>query len=210
MILRKLLPVVACVISLSSFAQIRTAVYFSSDKKYNEVIEELGNPLSGKPVLIAQSFVPNYGSYVWFLNETKAVKSAYFGGNPKDLEAGIFLEDHGGLLPQISFKDFAEGLSQPRYMINFCEIHDADHDGFPEFYLTYFEESDGLDAKPLKVIVYTSPDKKKFSKSKITGWIPFQEEDQYRELKDENFRLLPKEIRLKAEKILKDAKKEIK
>ncbi|WP_262912523.1 MULTISPECIES: hypothetical protein [unclassified Chryseobacterium] len=38
---------------------------------------------------------------------------------------------------------------------------------------------------------------------------PFQDEDLYCEVKDENFRLLPKEIRLKAEKLLKDASKGI-
>ncbi|SHF73773.1 hypothetical protein [Chryseobacterium vrystaatense] len=206
MIYRKLLPVVACMISLSSFAQIRTGVYFSSDKKYNEIIENLGNPLAGNPVMIVTSFVPNNGSYVWYLNESKAEKEAYLDDRPKDLHAGIFLEDHGGLIPQVTFKDFAKGLSQPKYLINFCEVADADEDYFPEFYLTYFEESDGLDAKPLKVIVYTNTGQEKLTKSKITGWIPFQEEDQYREERDANFKLLPKAIRLKAEKILKDAK----
>lgn len=206
---RKLLPVAACVMSISSFAQIRTGVYFSSDKKYKEIIEEVGNPLPGNSVMIVQAFVPNHGSYIWFLNESKAKNLTYPDNNPKDLHSGIFLEDHGGLLPKITFKDFARALSQPGYMINFCEIGDANKDGFPEFYLTYFEESDGLDAKPLKVIVYTSLDEKTFSKSKITGWIPFQEEDAYREVKDENFKLLPKEIRLKAERIVKEARKRI-
>lgn len=206
MIFRKLLPVAACALSVLSFAQIRTGVYFSSDKKYNEIIEDVGNPLSGNPVMIVKSFVPNFGSYIWFLNESKSKNPAYLDESPKDLHAGIFLEDHGGLIPQISFKDFAGGLSQPKYLINFCEIGDANDDGFPEFYLTYFEESDGLDAKPLKVIVYTNLGEKTFTKSKITGWIPFQEEDQYREEKDPNFKLLPKAIRFKAEKIMKDAK----
>ncbi|WBV60893.1 hypothetical protein PFY12_01945 [Chryseobacterium camelliae] len=186
----------------------RTAIYFSSDKKYKEIIEEVGNPLPGNPVMIVQLFAPNHGSYIWFLNESKAKNPTYFDKNPKDVHSGIFLEDHGGLLPQITFKDFAEGLAQPKYLINFCETGDANHDGFPEFYLTYFKESDGLDAKPLKVIVYTCLDKKTFSKSKITGWIPFQEGDRYYEEKDANFKLLPKEIRLKAEKLLKDAQKE--
>lgn len=207
MTFRKLLPVLACAVSLSSFAQMRTGVYFSSDKKYSEIIEDIGNPLPGKPVMIVQTFVPNHGSYVWYLNESKAKNEVYLDNKPKDLHSGIFLEDHGGLIQQITFKDFAKGLSQPRYLINFCEIGDANNDGFPEFYLTYFEESDGLDAKPLKVIVYTSMSKKEFSKSKITGWIPFQEEDQYREEKDENFKLLPNAIKMKAEKILKAAKK---
>ncbi|REC42881.1 hypothetical protein DRF67_19970 [Chryseobacterium pennipullorum] len=199
----------ACMVSAFSFAQIRTAVYFSSDKNYREIIEEVGNPLLGNPVMIVQSFVPDHGSYIWFLNEGKAKNPAYLDTIPKDLYSGIFLEDHGGLLSKVTFKDFAKGLSQPRYMINYCEVGDADNDGFPEFYLTYFEESDGLDAKPLKVIVYTSLSKATFSKSKITGWIPFQEEDEYHEVKDENFKVLPKEIKLKAEKILKEAKKAI-
>nr|WP_305051227.1 hypothetical protein [Elizabethkingia bruuniana] len=75
MIFRKLLPVAAFMISISSFAQIRTGVYFSSDKKYKEIIEELGNPLEGNPVMIATSFVPNHGSYVWYLNEKKLKKA---------------------------------------------------------------------------------------------------------------------------------------
>ncbi|MGJ1420155.1 hypothetical protein ACR79T_11060 [Sphingobacterium spiritivorum] len=206
MIFRTLFAVAAFMISISSFAQIRTGVYFSSDKKYNEIIDELGVPVPGNPVMIVTSFVPNNGSYVWYLNESKAKAGASLEDNPQDLHAGIFLEDHGGLIPQIIFKDFAKGLAQPRYLINFCEVGDADKNEFPEFYLTYFEESDGLDAKPLKVIVYTNTGGKKLSKSKITGWIPFQEEDQYREERDANFKLLSKAIRLKAEKILKDAK----
>ncbi|MCJ7936068.1 MAG: hypothetical protein MUW56_21180 [Chryseobacterium sp.] len=98
MIFRKLLSVAACIVSAVSFAQIRTGIYFSSDKKYNEIMEELGNPLSGNPVMIVTSFVPNYGSYVWYLNESKSKNSAYFDENPKDLHSGIFLEDHGGLI----------------------------------------------------------------------------------------------------------------
>ena len=90
MIFRKLLPVAAFMISISSFAQIRTGVYFSSDKKYKEIIEELGNPLEGNPVMIVTSFVPNHGSYVWYLNEKKVEKGTYFNGIPKDLHSGIY------------------------------------------------------------------------------------------------------------------------
>ena len=207
--IRMLLLIAVCFLKFSCFAQIKTEVYFSTDKKYNQIIEELGNPLSGNPVMIVKSFVPNYGSYIWYLNESKAKGPAYLDENPKDLHAGIFLEDHGGIISQVTFKDFASGLAQPKYLINFCELADANRDGFPEFYLTYFEESDGLDAKPLKVIVYTKTDEKAFSKSKITSWIPFQEEDLYREVKDTNFRALPKEIKMKAEKMLKDAKSQL-
>ena len=97
----------------------------------------------------------------------KVEKGTYFEGTPKDLYSGIFLEDHGGLIPQITFKDFAKDLGQPMYFINYCEVGDADKDGFPEFYLTYFGESDGLDAKPLKVIVYTKRGQKHFQNQKL-------------------------------------------
>lgn len=207
MIFKKIVVVATCLFSVSIWAQIQTGVYFASDKKYTEIMDDLGNPLAGSPVMIVHSFVPKHGSYVWFLNESEASKKAYLVDHPKDLHAGIFLEDHGGLLPQVTFRDFAQGLAQPNYLLNYCEIGDADQDGFPEFYLTYFEESDGLDAKPLKVIVYTRLDGKAFLKSKITAWLPFQEEDSYREEKDVNFKLLPQAIRAKAESILKEAKR---
>jgi len=198
--------IILSIVSLSVNAQIETGVYFSNDRKFVDIIEDLGNPLDGSPVMIVKTFVPKHGSYVWYLNESKAKNKAFLDDNPKDLHAGIYLEDHGGILPVVTFKDFAKALAQPRYLINYCEIDDADIDGFPEFYLTYFEESDGLDAKPLKVIVYTKKDNKTFLKSKITGWLPFQPGDRYREEMDDNFGSLPKSIRTKAEKILKEAR----
>ena len=205
MILKRILLAILLLANASSFAQIETGIYDSTDKKYDEIIDELGNPLPGTPVVIAKIFVPDYGSYVWYLNESKSKNRSFLYENPKDLYAGIFVEDHGGLLAKITFKDFAEDLVQPRYLINFCEIVDADKDGFPEFYLTYFQESDGLDAKPLKVIVYTKKGKD-FLKSKITAWIPFQPEDKYREVEDANFKSLPRKVQLRAENILKKAK----
>lgn len=90
MIFRKLLPVAAFMISISSFAQIRTGIYFSSDKKYKEIIEELGNPLEGNPVMIVKSFVPNHGSYVWYLNEKKLKKARISKALPKIYTQGFF------------------------------------------------------------------------------------------------------------------------
>ena len=206
MILKKIILVFAFLVSLSSFAQIRTGVYFSDDQKYKDVMEEFGNPLPGDPIMILQTVTRNYGNFVWYLNESPAKESANLYDQPKDLHAGIFLEDHDGLIPQISFKDFAHGLAQPKYLTGFCTVEDANEDGFPEFYLTYFEASDGLDAKPLKVIVYTDLGHAKFSKSKITGWIPFQDGDEYRVERDANFKVLPQVIKLHAEKILEDAR----
>lgn len=203
---KNILVLILSIASLSVNAQIETGVYFSNDRKFVDIIEDLGNPLEGNPIMIVKTFVPKHGSYIWYLNESTAKNTAFLDDSPKDLHAGIYLEDHGGIIPVITFNDFAKGLAQPRYLINYCEIGDADNDGFPEFYLTYFEESDGLDAKPLKVMVYTKKNNKTFLKSKITGWISFQPEDKYREEMDDNFKLLPKFIRMKAEKILKEAK----
>lgn len=208
MIFRKVFPIAASLLSLSSFAQIRTEIYFSSDEKLTDIVEDLGNPLPGTPVMIAQTFVPNSGSYVWYLNESKNQRPAYLDETPKDLHAGIYLEDHGGLIPKITFRDFAEGLAQPRYCLNFCLVDDADNNGFPEFYLTYLEDSDGLDAKPLKVLVYTLLDGTRFTKSKITAWLPFQDGDLYREVKDNNYQKLSAPIRQQAEKILSDVRKD--
>ena len=207
--LKNIFVLIISTISMTVNAQIETGVYFSNDKKIGDIIEDLGNPLEGDPIMIVKTFVPKHGSYIWYLNESKAKNTAFLDDNPKDLYAGIYLEDHGGIIQVITFKDFAKGLAQPRYLVNHCEIGDADKDGFPEFYLTYFEESDGLDAKPLKVIVYTKKSDKTFLKSKITGWIPFQLEDKYREEMDDNFKLLSKSVKMKAEKILKEAKDDI-
>ena len=203
---KNMLVLIASIVGISVNAQIETGVYFSNDKKFDDIIKDLGNPLDGNPVMIVKTFVSKHGSYVWYLNESKAKNTAFLDDNPKDLHSGIYLEDHGGIVPVMTFKDFAKGLAQPRYLINYCEIADADNNGFPEFYLTYFEESDGLDAKPLKVIVYTKNSNKTFSKSKITAWLPFQPEDKYREEMDDSFKLLPKPIKMKVEKILNEAK----
>ncbi|WP_313580523.1 hypothetical protein [Chishuiella sp.] len=206
---KNILVFILSIISLLVNAQIETGVYFANDKKYNEIIEDLGNPLDGNPLMIVKTFVPNNGSYIWYLNEGKAKNKAFLNDNPKDLYAGIYIEDHGGIIPIITFRDFAKGLAQPKYLLNYCEVDDVDKDGFPEFYLTYFEESDGLDAKPLKVIIYTKTDNKNFLKSKITAWIPFQSEDEYYEEKDYNFNLISQKIQHKAKKILKEARNNI-
>lgn len=158
---KNILVLILSIASLSVNAQIETGVYFSNDRKFVDIIADLGNPL-----MIVKKFVPKHGSYIWYLNESNVENPSFLDNNPKDLHAGIYLEDHGGITPVITFKDFVKGLAQPRYLINYCEIGDADNDGFPEFYLTCFEESDGLDAKPLKVIIYTKKNNKTFLKSK--------------------------------------------
>jgi len=39
--------------------------------------------------------------------------------------------------------------------LDYCVAEDVDKNKSPEFYLTYFETSDELDAKALKIIVYS-------------------------------------------------------
>ena len=176
-----------------------------NNTKYKSTLEELGNPLPGKPKLIINFFASKEGSYLFYLNENKAKSASYLSENPTDLYAGIYLEDHGGIIEQITFKDFAGPLSQPKYLLDYCQVADADNNSSPEFYLTYFTQSDGLDAKPLKIIIYTKTGKT-FTKSKITAWIPFQPEDKYRIERDKNFEKLPKKIQAKAETMLKQIK----
>ncbi len=188
------------------FSQTKINKYHSSDLKFKEIIDEFGEPLKGKSLLIMNYFSTNTGSLYFFLNESKSKNNAFLTDEPKDLHAGIFLEDHGGLLEKITFKDFAVGLSQPVYLEEFCNIQDIDNNSYPEFYLMYFTESDGLDAKPLKLIIYTSSDKgKTYQKSKITAWIPFQPEDKLKIEKDSNFNNLDKKIQQKAEQSLNQA-----
>ena len=195
--------------SFKLHAQIKIDRLFPHQQKHKDIIEDLGNPLKGNSKLIIKTFVEKEGSYLFYLNEDKAKSNSYLSDSPKDLYAGIYLEDHGGILEQITFKDFAGLLTQPKYMLNHCIVFDADKDRSPEFYITYFEESDGLDAKPLKVIVYHKKEKL-FIKSKVTVWIPFQPEDKEKIEKDGNFQNLPKLIQDKAQALLYDAKKSLK
>lgn len=185
------------------FSQNKINRYNKNTKELKNILNDYQSPLKGKTVLLINYFSPKVGSYLWFLNESESSLQGALTDKPYDLHAGIYLEDHGGLLEKVVFKDFAGGLSQPNYLLDYCLIEDDN--GNPTFYLTYFMDSDGLDAKPLKVIIYTR-NGKIFTKSKITAWIPFQEEDKYRIDKDHSFNLLPTKTQNKALQILKDIK----
>lgn len=191
--------------SMLLFAQNKNIRILPQTHQYNVLLDEPGNPLPGNPALILNFFAENEGSYLFFLNEAKTKGISYLSDKARDLYAGLYLEDHGGALEQITFKDFAGPLSQPVYLLDYCMAADVDQNNSPEFYLTYFEESDGLDAKPLKVIVYNKKDKR-FVKAKITAWIPFQPEDQLKADKDLNFENLPLKVQKKAEELLNKAK----
>lgn len=206
MYLKKLLKyLIVILFSTMCFSQTKINRYEKNTKELKQFLDNYENPLKGNTVLVINYFSPNTGSYLWFFNESKSSFKGALTDEPYDLHAGIYLEDHGGLLEKNTFNDFAGGLSQPNYLLDYCFIDVQDKNGNPTFYLTYFMDSDGLDAKPLKVIVYTKKGTS-FVKSKVTAWIPFQEEDKYRIEKDQNFNLLPQKIQNKALKILKDIK----
>ncbi|MEK6493126.1 hypothetical protein [Myroides odoratimimus] len=203
---KTLLALVFLCISFNSIAQVNQRLK-PKDQKFKDIIEELGNPLEGTPKMIINYIGDKTGSYLWFFNERKAIKPSYLSSKPTDILSGIYIEDHGGILEKIKFKDYAEGLAQPEFLYDYCIITDIDKDGKPEFYLTYFMNSDGLDAKPLKVIVYTAKaNSYELYKSKVTAYIPYQEEDKYQIEEDSNFKQLPAVIKKKALSILAEVK----
>ncbi|MGL4585150.1 MAG: hypothetical protein ACRCVU_19470 [Flavobacterium sp.] len=190
-------------ISFNVFSQEVNQRIITKDQRYKDIIEEFGNPLDGNPIMIINYIGDKTGSYLWFFNQRKAIKPSYLSAKPIDILSGIYIEDHGGIVEKITFKDYAEGLAQPEFLLDYCFVKDSDKDGSPEFYLTYFMNSDGLDAKPLKVIIYTmKPNSYTFYKSKITAYIPYQEEDKYYTEEDANFKQLPSLIRKQAQDIL--------
>lgn len=125
-----------------------------------------------------------------------------------NLYAFVLLQDHGGILEKAKFQDFGNEVYWPEFDYQNCTISDEDKDGKPEFYLSYMGDSDGLDAKPFKQIIYTIPDlsvNKNYSKSKATAYYPAgNEDDVYHVEYDENWKQLPKNIKVKSEKIIKE------
>lgn len=126
----------------------------------------------------------------------------------RNLYAFLFLEDHGGLLEKARFQDFGNAVYWPQFDYRHCFVDDADADGAPEFYLSYMGDSDGLDAKPFKQIVYTKKGQDRlhdFTKAKATAFYPSgNEEDRYHIVYDDEWRDLPEPIRQLSQKILKE------
>lgn len=123
----------------------------------------------------------------------------------KNLRAYILLADHGGYDRIQKFQDDGNEVYWPYFLYDDCYIKDADGDGHPEFYLTYFGQSDGLDSKPLKVIVYDSNQNEgeEFLKAKATAWYPAGNEDaQYNVDYDAAWLSLPDAIKKTTKTIL--------
>lgn len=121
-----------------------------------------------------------------------------------NLYAFVVLSDHGGTIEKVKFQDFGNDVYWPEFDYQNCFVSDENKDGIPEFYLTYNGNSDGLDAKPYKQLVYTRTLKnKEFVKSKATAYFPSgNEEDHYYEEFDANWKALPVEIQKRSKGIL--------
>jgi len=117
----------------------------------------------------------------------------------------IIVKHAGNKTEQLSlFKDFGNVVYWPAFDYANCNISDENKDGKPEFYLSYMGNSDGLDTKPYKQIIYTfSAGNNTIVKSKATAYYPAgNEEDKYTEAFDANWKSLPKPVQAKSKGIL--------
>ncbi|MNS40990.1 hypothetical protein D3C72_733320 [compost metagenome] len=202
-----------------------------SDDQFNELNEDVSYDYGdkGNTALIINVEAPQWG-YFKFVFKEKIIKEEHFGGDStdvyekqengeygvvrkdfnepyqltvKNLFAYVLLEDHGGYVEKCKFQDFGNEVYWPEFQYDYCAAADEDNDGKPEFYLVYYGESDGLDAKPLKVIVYD----KDFDKYKATAYFPSgNKDDKYHVEYSENWKKLPKAVQLKGNSILKKFK----
>lgn len=125
-----------------------------------------------------------------------------------DIYAFVLLQDHGSTVEKAVFKDFGNEVYWPEFKYAFCSAGDEDKDGTPEFYLSYYASSDGLDDQEFRQIIYTVPTKgKNFVKSKATGIYPVDAEEiagNYRIEYDAHWKQLPEAIKRKSRTILKE------
>jgi hypothetical protein len=126
-----------------------------------------------------------------------------------DLYAFVLVPDDGGVVTIAKFQDFGNEVYWPEFDLGNCSVSDENNDGNPEFYLSYMGESDGLDAKPYKQIVYTIPHNgTSLLKSKATAHYPAgNEDDQYIIEYDANWKALSKAIQKKSNDILSKHRK---
>ena len=177
---------------------------FIFKKKINKLVRTINYKSGG----VVESY--NFKSKKWE-HVQGTWKHAEMKGKPQDtlmqsehhLYALVLLHDHGGLLEKIKFQDFGNEVYWPEFDYKNCSVSDEDKDGKPEFYLSYFGNSDGLDAKPHKQIVYTYQQNGNISKAKATALYPAgNEEDEYQLIYDTAWKALPKAIQEKSKRIL--------
>lgn len=214
LIIRFFITIVLLAFSFSASAQRKLEVeyLYKKDPAFKEVVYEYWG--SDPNVTMVVKVASEYGHFIWIFEKERKEEIRNAGTSDAlsvkyhNLYANILLEDHGGTLAVAKFQDFGNEVYTPEFQYPYCRVDDADNDGMPEFYLTYFGFGDGLDAKPLKVIVYTSShSNRKLEKSKATAWYPAgNEEDTYHVEYDTNWAKLPRAIQLRGKKILNDIK----
>lgn len=185
---------------------------YKKDAAFSEILDEFWG--GGKNATMILKVGSSYGHFIWIFEKERKEENRNTGTDDEisfkyhNIYANLLVEDHGGTLLMAKFQDFGGPLYFPEFQYPYCQVDDADHDGSPEFYLTYFGLSDGLDAKPLKVIIYTaSQSTRKFEKSKATAWYPWGNEGEtYYVDYDANWKQLPKAIQLRGKKILNEIK----
>lgn len=186
---------------------------YKKDAAYGEILDEFWG--GGRNATMVVTVGSNYGHFLWIFEKERKEEIRKISSSDStvvkyhNIYAYILIEDHGGTLERAKFQDFGNEVYSPEFQYPYCQVDDADNNGMPEFYLTYFGSSDGLDAKPLKVIVYTANKavRNTFEKSKATAWYPGgNEEDVYHVEYDANWNKLPKTIQARGMKILNEIK----
>lgn len=199
-----------------------------NDTDFNQLNNAIVNIGSGKTKLLIDVRTKSSEHYIFAFKEN-IIKISNHGGDSVDvygldnkvvrkdyiepvsdttkrLSAFIIEEQNHKYIKKCTFQDSGTELYSPTFDYKYCLADDADHNGEPEFYLTYYGESDGLDVKPLKVITYYH-----FSKVKATAYYPAgNEEDKYHVEYDKNWKTLPKIIQQKVNHILELRKTEAK
>lgn len=142
----------------------------------------------------------------WSHAEMKGLPTDTFLYSNHDIYAFIMQPDRGAMVTRVKFQDFGNEVYWPEFDFDRCSVSDEDRDGYPEFYLSYMGESDGLDAKLYKQIVYTMQRNATgviFVKSKATAHYPAgNEDDEYTVEYDANWKALSLPIRTKSRNIL--------
>ncbi len=208
-----LLMYLFCALSYAE-EKLKTKYIYKKDAvAYREIIDEYWDP--NKNVTMIIDIKSARGYFLWFFEKElkEEIRDAGTDNAYKvkyhNLYAHLMLHDHGGLVEIAKFQDFGNEVYFPEFEYPYCLVDDADNDGAPEFYLTYFGHSDGLDDKPLKLIIYSinKTVNSKYSKSKATAWYPGGNEDAvYHVEYDVNWKKLPKDVQAKGIKILNKLK----
>lgn len=133
-------------------------------------------------------------------------------GEPKDtvvysihnLRCLILKKSAAGITEVARFQDYGNEVYWPEFDYPSCSISDEDRDGLPEFYLSYMGNSDGLDAKPYKQLVYTVGAAPTAAvKAKATAYYPAgNEDDVYRVEYDQRWKQLPAPVRGKSKRLI--------